>query len=668
MDMPVQWLRYEYANHSGEAPRHLFAYNFALQPRRTFLLFLALILAMHAGKFVLWLRYMLNVDEPEDLVDKFTFHSLVDISMWLLVMLRCVQLTFCEHLPGVRPADPARHSLHALLASPGCGVADRRGRACPLDEDAPAPDLDAPKLGREHMVHVFCILLHKEPTEMVLNLVHHLAAMPSAAGGRVLLFGMEFPGRPEIITQLAQEKFELPGCGGETRPLADMFDRVQVSVHKLRGGERPGTGSNHSHAMQCFGRYLREQGPNKADKERLAEQVFWHKFDANVLPPRDCSLLLECEAALCDHCTGPDERRGCGMMPLVTWSAVAPDLERSVLERGVSFSITATCSATPFSVSYVGGNLGGLLVAGGVCPSLPGEDQMAFMSRRGLLPRMRQFRSYARLIKLFYPSNLDSYNFHRYNLYPKWTRWWTTQLECVAVLYWWVLFGLPVFHKHTVPGTPDRARPEGGFQRPARPLTVLWYASLGMLRFYFMSMPILFPLQVHVMLVGVRAGISEHFDRDVIKFGMLPVGCFGAACVLAVTVFHTIDTYRQYRVPGPRFCNLARITPEAHADEVGDTGASAVGQGDMAAEADVWIHTSGVKRMEWHLSSVGLPLVCGPYLSLLALQMFYEIFQHGLLNRRVLHKVTADTVARAKTCGQSRSRHIQYTQVGASLQ
>ena len=87
---------------------------------------------------------------------------------------------------------------------------------------------------------------------MVLNLCHNIACLERCSRC-VLLIAMENPGRPELLTALKNE----PAPEGAARgvgpggTLFDCFTDVLCTVHKLRGGEVPGTGSNHSHAQLC---------------------------------------------------------------------------------------------------------------------------------------------------------------------------------------------------------------------------------------------------------------------------------------------------------------------------------------------------------------------------------------------------------------------------------
>ena len=233
---------------------------------------------------------------------------------------------------------------------------------------------------------------------MIIQLVQDLARLKTLGARKVLCLAMENPGRTDVVRALCTEKFE--DAEGLVMPLFDAFSEVLVSIHRLRAGEVAGTGSNHCHAQLCAYRYFAAQ----ENAGVSPEQVLFSKFDANTLVAGP--LLEEMESVFCFHCKGREARNGSSFMPVVCWSAVCEDKSRSWLERAVALSMVSTATLLPFSISWVGGSLGGICEAGHTCPSLLPEDELSFFVRVGMLPKARNFRLSSSVVKIFFPGDL----------------------------------------------------------------------------------------------------------------------------------------------------------------------------------------------------------------------------------------------------------------------
>jgi len=279
------------------------------------------------------------------------------------------------------------------------------------------------KSDAKQISHVLTILHYKEPKELLMGLVQSLAEQ-EAAGKKYLFLAMEksTPERQEKINEIVSK-------------YKDSFVDIRYTIHELRPGEIPGTGSNHFEAQVAAQKYFANED------EETRNNVIFSKFDCNMR--LSGPLLQEIESVWC----GLDEsqRLGVSFMPNVFWSADIPDSERSFLEKFISFAMSVSSNMAPFSMSFVSGSLNGAVQAGYTPPGLLSEDELTFSKKMLLLPNARTYRLSSCIMKVFYPAKAESLDFGGNIFMPKLERWFIGWIEVHAYLSQWIFgrIGLP---------------------------------------------------------------------------------------------------------------------------------------------------------------------------------------------------------------------------------
>jgi len=282
--------------------------------------------------------------------------------------------------------------------------------------------LGAEPLGDVHpsqITHCLAVLVANEPREQLLGLVSELKSLP-CQGRKVLIIGMEEAATRDPESKLAEVRLlnELPG--------GHPFDEVLHTVHHLRYQEIVGTGSNHYEVQVAAERHF-------ADKSN----VVMSKFDVNMRLDNSRRLLQEIESVWCsvDKAT----RRGITFMPNIVWCADVPDLQRTTMEKIVSFGMCATTCVAPFSMAFVSGSLEGLCSVGYTPPCLLSEDELLFTKKQCLLVRPRTYRLCSMILKVFVAES-GNRRFLRDFCDKKLKRWFIGWLEVQFYMFTWIFF------------------------------------------------------------------------------------------------------------------------------------------------------------------------------------------------------------------------------------
>jgi hypothetical protein len=272
-------------------------------------------------------------------------------------------------------------------------------------------------LDAKEISHVLTILHYKEPTELLQGLVKGLAEQ-EAEGKKYLFLAMErsTPDQQEKINWILSN-------------YGDSFDDIRYTIHDLRPGEIPGTGSNHFEAQVAAQKYF-------ANKGLSTENVMFTKFDCNMRISGP--LLQEMETVWCR--LTESQRLSVSFMPNVFWSADIPDDERSFIEKFISFSMSVSSNMAPFSMSFVSGSLDGVCKVGYTPPGMLSEDELTFSKKMLLLPGATTYRLSSCIMKVFYPATAPSWDFGGTVFMPKLERWFIGWIEVHAYLSQW-LFG-----------------------------------------------------------------------------------------------------------------------------------------------------------------------------------------------------------------------------------
>jgi len=324
------------------------------------------------------------------------------------------------------------------------------------------------------IIHCLTILHCTEPEEQLYDLIADLAAQPSA-GRKVLLVGMEqkSPAQEEKLQHI-RERF------------ASDFVEILYTVHRLRQGEIPGTGSNHFETQVAAQLHFKD-----------VSNVILSKFDCNMRLAGP--LLQEMEAAWVQM--SEEERHSVTFMPNTVWSVVSPDESRLFLELAVSFGMCASMNMAPYAMSFVSGSLTGAVAAGYTPPGLLAEDELTFMKKRALLAGASTCRLSATIVKLFpestHHTSTSSYLFFQKVFYPKICRWYVGWLEVFAYFGTWLCFRSALPHHPPV-------------KYPLKTIVALVYSISRMylalvLPFASIPMPVVFVVAMQ------RLGSEPHF-------------------------------------------------------------------------------------------------------------------------------------------------------------
>jgi hypothetical protein len=268
------------------------------------------------------------------------------------------------------------------------------------------------------VTHCLGLLVANEPEEQLLKLAADLKALP-CQGKKVLIIGMEKAATKEPEAKIAaiQKLNEQPG--------GKPFDEILYTLHELRDQEIIGTGSNHYEVQVAAERHFED-----------ASNVILSKFDVNMQLDSDRKLLQEIESIWCS--VDQDTRFSITFMPNVVWSANVPDLERTTIEKIVSFGMSSSSCVAPFSMSFVSGSLQGICAAGYTPPSLLSEDELAFTKKQLMLPRPTTYRLCSVILKVFVTSKEGNVKFLWDFLDKKLKRWFIGWLEVQYYTLTWI--------------------------------------------------------------------------------------------------------------------------------------------------------------------------------------------------------------------------------------
>eukprot|EP00747_Dinoflagellata_sp_TGD_P195053 gnl/TRDRNA2_/TRDRNA2_63175_c0_seq1.p1 gnl/TRDRNA2_/TRDRNA2_63175_c0~~gnl/TRDRNA2_/TRDRNA2_63175_c0_seq1.p1 ORF type:complete len:613 (-),score=73.82 gnl/TRDRNA2_/TRDRNA2_63175_c0_seq1:204-2042(-) len=272
-----------------------------------------------------------------------------------------------------------------------------------------------PQMDATQITHCLAILYYKEPERMLYELVDSLAKQ-EAKGKKVLIVGMErgTPNQAEKAQKIEAE-------------FGHAFDKILYTIHHIRPGEIPGTGSNHFETQVAAELHFQDRS-----------NVIFTKFDCNMKVAGP--LLLEMEAVWCS--VDASTRHSITFMPNVVWSTDVPDSRRACLEIGLSCFMNSMLNIMPFAMAFVSGSLSGAIEAGYTPPALLAEDELMFMKKVALLPGSSTYRLSSTIMKIFYPNDVGSIQFPSKIMAPKLARWFTGWVEVHAYFLTWLFCGV----------------------------------------------------------------------------------------------------------------------------------------------------------------------------------------------------------------------------------